>query len=262
MFENALKAVWADGRQAVGGWATLGSPFATEILAAAGFDYVCIDLQHGLSHFDAMAPMLIATARTGTTPLVRVPFNATPYMGKALDAGAQGLIIPMVNSGEDARAAVSACRYAPAGVRSFGPVRASLFAAGMSTGEVNAQVLCLPMVETRGAVDRIEEICSTPGVDGIYIGPADLAITYGLPPYGDPAPTRLVEAIERIRSCAAQHGLPVGIHTGGGSHTRHYLDAGFDMVTVSTDAALLRATVLSELAAARGAGEAASAGIY
>lgn len=262
MFENALKALWAQGRQAVGGWATLGSPFAAEILAAAGFDYVCVDLQHGLSHFDAMAPMLTATARTGTTPLVRVPFNSTAYMGKALDAGAQGLIIPMVNSGEDARAAVAACRYAPAGVRSFGPVRASLFSAGMSTDEVNAQVLCLPMVETRGAVEQIEQICSTAGVDGIYIGPADLAITYGLPPYGDPAPAQLVEAIERIRACAADHGLPVGIHTGGGAHTRHYLDAGFDMVTVSTDAALLRATAAAELAAARGAGVAASAGIY
>ncbi len=262
MFQNTLRSLWSDGRQAVGGWATLGSPFAAEILAAAGFDYVCVDLQHGLSHFDTMAPMLAATARTGTTPLVRVPFNSTAYMGKALDAGAQGLIIPMVNSAEQARAAVAACRYAPEGVRSFGPVRASLFSSGMSTDDVNRAVLCLPMVETREAVDRIEEICTTPGVDGIYIGPADLAITYGLPPYGDPAPQQLSDAIEKIRACCAEHGLPVGIHTGGGAHTRYYLDAGFDMVTVSTDAALLRATVAAELAAARGGAEGPAAGIY
>ena len=91
---------------------------------------------------------------------------------------------------------------------------------------------------------------------------SSIASSCGTPPYGDPAPAHLAEAIERIRTCAAEHGLPVGIHTGGGEHTRHYLDAGFDMVTVSTDAALLRASVLAELAAARGSEGSGSAGIY
>lgn len=249
MFDNHLKALWASGRQAVGGWATLGSPFATEVLALAGFDYVCIDLQHGLAHAEAMVPMLIATARTGVTPLVRVPANTNDAIGKALDAGAHGVVVPMVNSAAQAQAAVAACRYAPAGVRSFGPVRAGLQTTGMSLAEVNAQILCLPMIETVEAVDRIDEICATPGIDGIYIGPSDLSVTLGLPPYSDPVAVELLAAIERVRAAAA--GLPVGIHTTSGRQARTYLDAGLDMVTVSTDAAILRTAVAVELRVAR-----------
>ena len=253
MYENRLKAAWAGQQQAVGGWATLGSPFATEVLAVAGFDYVCVDLQHGLAHADAMVPMLIATARSGVTPLVRVPSNDGAAIGKALDAGAQGVIVPMVNSAQEAQAAVAACRYAPAGVRSFGPVRAGLVTGGMTLAEVDAQVLCLPMVETVAALSRIDEICAVPGVDGIYIGPSDLSISLGLPPYADPVADELTAAVDRIRTACANAGIPVGIHTTSGRQARAYLDAGLDMVTVSTDAAILRAAVSAELAAARGA---------
>ncbi len=262
MFENRLKAAWASGQQAIGGWATLGSPYATEILAVAGFDYVCVDLQHGLAHADGMVPMLIATARSGATPLVRVPANDGAAIGKALDAGAQGVIVPMVNSGDQARAAVAACRYAPAGVRSFGPVRAGLVTGGMSLAEVDAQVLCLPMVETVEALDRVEEICAVPGVDGIYIGPSDLSISLGLPPYSDPVADQLTEAVDRIRTACRAAGLPVGIHTTSGRLARAYLDAGFDMVTVSTDTAILRAAVTSELGTARGAGQGSASPSY
>lgn len=252
MFENHVKAQWARGAAVLGGWATLGSPFATEVLAVAGFDYVCVDLQHGLAHADAMVPMLIATARTGVTPLVRVPANDAASIGKALDAGAHGVVVPMVNSAQEARAAVAACRYAPTGTRSFGPVRAGLQTAGMSPEQVNDQVLCLPMVETTQALDRIDEICGTPGVDGIYIGPSDLSLTLGLPPYSDPIDDRLLDAVASIRAAAARHGLPVGIHTTSGRQARYYLDLGLNLVTVSTDAAILRAAVLAELAGARG----------
>jgi len=262
MLDNRLKALWAAGGQAVGGWATIGSPFAAEILATAGFDYVGVDLQHGLAHAEAMALMLMGAARTGATPLVRVPANAPDAIGKALDAGAHGVIVPMVNSAAEAAAAVAACRYAPTGTRSFGPVRAGLQTAGMSLAEIDGQLLCLPMVETRDAVDRIEEICATPGVDGIYIGPSDLSITLGLPPYTDPVAEQLLTAIDRIREAAAEHDLPVGIHTTGGRQARWYLDRGLDMVTVSTDAAILRTAVAAELAAARSQEAAATGGAY
>lgn len=262
MFENRLKSLWADGASAVGGWATIGSPFAAEILGVAGFDYVGVDLQHGLAHVEAMVPMLMAASRAGATPLVRVPANAPDVIGKALDAGAHGVIVPMVNTAEQAAAAVAASRYAPAGSRSFGPVRAGLQTAGMSPADVDAQVLCLPMVETREAVERIEEICATPGVDGIYVGPSDLSITLGLPPYTDPVADELLEAIDRIRTVAGGHGLPVGIHTTSGRQARWYLDRGLDMVTVSTDAALLRGAVSTELAAARAQAATAAGGAY
>ncbi len=262
MFANGLAARWARGEQAVGGWATLGSPFATEILAMAGFDYVGIDLQHGLAHVETMVPMLIATAGTGVTPLVRVPANTPDAIGKALDAGAHGVIVPMVNSAAQAAAAVAACRYAPTGARSFGPVRAGLQTTGMSLAEVDAQILCLPMVETREAVDRIEEICATPGVDGIYIGPSDLSVTLGLPPYTDPVADELLAAIDRIRAVAGGHGLAVGIHTTSGRQARWYLDRGLDMVTVATDAAILRTATAAELAAARAQAATAAGGAY
>ncbi|MCF8538293.1 MAG: hypothetical protein K9G24_02865 [Candidatus Nanopelagicales bacterium] len=251
MFANGLKVAWAGGRQVVGGWATLGSPFATEMLALTGFDYVCVDLQHGLAHAEAMVPMLIATAGTEATPLVRVPANTNDAIGKALDAGAHGVIVPMVNSAEQAAAAVAACRYAPEGVRSFGPVRAGLRTTGMSLAEVNAQILCLPMVETAEAVEAIDEICAVPGVDGVYIGPSDLAVTLGLPPYSDPVEQEVVSAIERTRLACSAVGLPVGIHATSGQQARWYMDAGLDMVTVSTDAAILRTAVAAQFAAAR-----------
>lgn len=259
---NRMRQMWAEGRPTVGGWSTLGSAFATEIMATAGFDYVCVDLQHGLSDFDSLGNMLTAAARTGVTTLVRVPFNFTPFMGEALDAGADGVIIPMVNSREEAERAVRGAKYAPMGVRSFGPVRSSLFTGGATPDEVNAETLCLVMVETREAVERIDEICSTPGIDGIYIGAADLAISYELPPYGDPAPEALARALERIKAACAAHGLPVGTHAGSGEHAHRCLDDGYQMVTVATDASLLRAKVLADLAVARGSAADASARIY
>lgn len=262
MFDNHLKSLWASGGQAVGGWATIGSPFATEILASAGFDYVCVDLQHGLASGDALVPMLMAAARSGATPLVRVAENTNAAIGKALDAGAHGVIVPMVNSAEQAAAAVAACRYAPAGVRSFGPVRAILQTAGMPLAEVDERVLCLPMVETREAVDRIDEICATPGVDGIYIGPSDYSVTVGLPPYTDPVADEVLAAVEKVRTACASAGIPAGIHATSGRQARAYLDAGLDMVTMSTDAALLRTAVAAELAAIRTTANGGVTGAY
>ena len=149
--------------------------------ASLGFDYVCIDLQHGLNDYDGMANALAAMAGSGATPLVRVPWNEPGIIGRALDAGAAGVIIPMVNSVDEAQRAASACHYWPTGTRSFGPI--ALGARGGFAGieAANEQVLCIPMIETREAVEQIDDILGVPGISAVYVGPADLSITYGLP---------------------------------------------------------------------------------
>ena len=245
-----MRERWAAGETAFGGWCTMGSPFAAEMLGHEGFDYVCVDCQHGLIDADAMWPLLQALRGTGATPVVRVPFNDTPWPGKAFDAGAEAVVVPMVNSREDAEKAAAACRYAPEGVRSFGPVRAGMLL-GDDPPAVNRAVLCLVMIETVRAVEAAADICSTPGVDGVYIGPADLAVSMS-GSLAAMASREHADAIETVRAMCASAGIVAGIHTGGGEAARGYADAGFQMCTLGTDAALLRFMARRQLATARG----------
>ena len=244
-----------------GAWCTTPSTFNAEVLAGAGFDYVCVDCQHGLIHYDGMWPMIQAMRHADTTPVVRIPFNDTPWFGKALDAGAQGVIVPMVNSGADAQRAVAATRYPPLGVRSFGPVRSAMVV-GADPETVNREVLCLLMIETAEAVERADEICSTPGVDGVYIGPADLAISLGVGLAKMFEAQVHVDAIDHVREAAMRNGIIPGIHTGGGAQARGLADAGFRMCTLSSDATWLRQAAQGDLAAARGTGDERRGGIY
>jgi 4-hydroxy-2-oxoheptanedioate aldolase len=246
---SRLRERWIAGETAFGGWCTIGSPFAAELLGSSGFDYVCIDMQHGLVDLERGWMLVQALRGTGATPVVHVPFNHTPWPGKALDAGAEAVVVPMVNSREDAEAAVAACRYAPEGVRSYGPVRSGLVL-GDDPPTVNRKVLCLVMIETVRAVEAADAICSTPGVDGVYIGPADLAVSLS----GSLAAVGTQEhsdAIETVRAACERHGIVPGIHTTGGTQAKSFADAGFKMCTLSTDASLLRGKAAAELALAR-----------
>lgn len=241
-----LQEHWAAGHTAFGAWCTMGSPFAAELLGSSGFDYVCVDLQHGLTDFELGWTMVQALRGTGAAPVVRVPYNHTPWPGKALDAGAEVVIVPMVNSREEAEAAAAACRYAPHGVRSFGPVRA-----GVTLGDdpiaANASISCFVMIESVRAVEAADAIVSVPGVDGVYIGPADLAVSMcgSLAAIGSQEHRDAIATV--LRACRA-HGVVPGIHTGGGAPARAHADEGFQMCTLATDAALLRAKAQAELA--------------
>jgi 4-hydroxy-2-oxoheptanedioate aldolase len=240
----------------------MGSPFAAEVLANTGFDYVCVDLQHGLTDFELAWAMLQAARAADASTVVRVPFNHTPWPGKAFDAGAEAVIVPMVNSRADAELAAAACRYPPEGVRSFGPVRSGIVL-GDDPIEMNRSVTCLVMIETLRAVEAADEICTTPGVDGVYIGPADLSVSMcgSLAAMGSKEHR---DAIETVRLACVRAGIAAGIHTGGGAQAREFADAGFQMCTLGTDAALLRTTARNELTLARGEGGAGgkSGGIY
>jgi 4-hydroxy-2-oxoheptanedioate aldolase len=245
----SLRAKWARSETAFGVWAALPSGFAAELMCVEGVDYVCIDQQHGLVDYPAMIEMLRAIEGRKTVPLTRVPANEAWMIGKALDAGVQGVVVPMVSNAEQARAAVAACRYAPKGNRSFGPVRASMVLDSRDTAIVGDAMLCFVMVETREGVEKIDEIASTPGLDGIYVGPADLALGLGLPPNLDKEEPEHVGAVARILDACNRHGIVAGIQCGSGKAARKQADRGFRLVTFTKDSSLLPAAVEREVAA-------------
>ena len=249
MRENRLKALWRDDKPAVGAWLMIPSTLSAEAIAHAGYDYVCIDMQHGaIDYADAFA-MLTAIGTTDATPVVRVPWNEPGIIMKMLDAGAMGIIIPMVNSADEARAAVAACRYAPDGVRSYGPVRATYYAGADYYRHANREVACIPMIETAQAVERLDEILAVPGIDAVYVGPADLSITLGLPPAMDNGGA-FEEARLRIAGACRGHGVTAGIHANASLAEKH-VATGYRMVTISVDLSLMSAGAAIDLARVR-----------
>ena len=249
---NPLREVWGAGGTAFGLWSVEPGSFGAEIFARTGVDYVCVDQQHGVIGYDVMVPMLQAIEAGGAAPITRV-LSGDPYrIMKSLDAGAWGVIVPLVNSADDAQSAVAACRYPPRGVRSYGPTRAFGVVGSDDPEVLDAEALCLVMVETREALDRVDEIAATPGLDGIYVGPSDLALSLGLPPTLEVREDEHAGAIERVRDACARNGIAAGIHSPSGEWARRHAEAGFDMVTVGTDASLLRGAALRELSVVRG----------
>jgi 4-hydroxy-2-oxoheptanedioate aldolase len=251
MRKNLALAKWRAGEPTIGGWLSLANTHVAELMAHAAFDWLCIDLQHGLIDYGDLTHMLPAISTTEVTPLVRVSGNDPKEIMKVLDAGAMGVIVPLVNSRQEAETAVAACRYPPRGGRSFGPIRAALYAGAGYVEEANDEIACIAMIETKLAVDNVESIVTTPGLSGVYIGPNDLALSIGLPPQGDSDDPRHRAAVESVLACCKQHRLPVGIHTGGVEYTRRWLAAGFNFVTLGTDRGFMMKAAAAELAAAR-----------
>jgi 4-hydroxy-2-oxoheptanedioate aldolase len=239
-------------KRVVGYWMTLDSPVLAERLAGVGFDYVVLDAQHGELDGRGQAAALIAIdAAAGASGLVRVESNHATPIGRALDTGAAGVIVPLINSAADAAAAVAATRYPPAGIRSFGPLRSDL-RIGPAPVEVNATVLVLAMIETAAGLSAVEEIAATPGLDGIYIGPSDLSLGVGAAYPGDPAAEDALEAaLVRIRRACEVSGIIAGNHTPSGDVPAQRLAEGFTLVTIAHDVGHLVATAGSHLAIAR-----------
>jgi len=251
MATNPLKEAREEGRTVFGLWAVMPGTIGAEILAASGADYVCVDQQHGVIDYDAMVPMFQTIRGGGAAPITRV-LSGDPFLiMKALDAGSWAVIVPLVNSAEDAARAVSACRYPPHGIRSYGPVLAAGVIGSRDPEELGGEVLCLVMVETREALENVEAIAATPGLDGIYIGPSDLALSLGLTPTLEVKEEEHVEAVRRIRDTCHEHGIAAGIHAPSGEWARRHAEEGFDLITVASDAPLLRGAALREMTAAR-----------
>lgn len=246
---NPILQAWASGRQLVGAWATIPNPFSAELMARQGVDYVCVDNQHGLIDHSDTPQMLAAVQAGGSVPIVRVPWNEPPRIMAALDAGAFAVIVPMVNSAEEAERAVAACRYPPRGMRSYGPQRAR-WVIGTADPDALDDVACIAMVETADGLKNLDEIVGTEGVDGVYIGPSDLALGVGQRPGPRPY-VDLAEPIGLIKAACRRHGVAAGIHSMSGDVAARFLEDGFDMVTTVSDAALLAGAVAENLRIAR-----------
>jgi 4-hydroxy-2-oxoheptanedioate aldolase len=256
---NGLRGIWADGRTALGAWISLREPLLAEQAAIAGYDYVCIDTQHGQPDVSDVPVLLSAMGRGSAVPLVRVPKNDHAVIGRVLDAGALGVIVPMINTADDARRAVAACRYAPLGERSFGPQLARVRHGLDYFSVANEAIVCLPMIETVEGVEAIEDIVRVDGVDAVYVGPADLSVTLGLPPSMTNTDEVFVRAIDRVLTACRAHGVVVGIHVGAAQAGAQQA-AGFRMLTVAGDIAPAIAALSGNVAQARESMAAASSG--
>ncbi|MEX2542894.1 MAG: aldolase/citrate lyase family protein [Trueperaceae bacterium] len=229
------------GTGVINGWLSIPSPIVAEVMARQGFHSICIDMQHGLIDYGDCVSMLQAIGQTDAFPLVRVPSNDEASLMRVLDAGAQGVIVPLVDTASDAARAVAACRYPPLGRRSFGPTRAAMVSGPEYHLRANDKVLVFAMIETSSGLENIYEIVRTPGLDGVYIGPSDLSYALGLEPQSDNEDPKHVEAVRRIVAACRSCSLIVGIHCGGPEFAKRALGAGADLVTVASDINCLRA---------------------
>lgn len=262
MRPNALKARWQQGGFALNGWLWIPSSFSAEIMAHAGFDTLTIDMQHGAMGYDAALPMLQAISTTDVTPVVRVPWNEPGIIMRMADAGAYAIICPMVNSREECEAFVGACRYPPAGYRSFGPNRVRYYAGSDYADHANETLVTFAMIETAQALARVDEIASTPGLDALYVGPADLSQSLGGSQRMDYTDPDLLGALRTIVEAARRQGVAAGLHCGTASYARFAVEMGFQFVTVSTDAAYLEARAAETVAEFRSERRATGASIY
>lgn len=245
---NTLRARKAEGRPIVNAWLSIGAPYAAEIVAHGGYDAVTVDCQHGMMGFDVALAMLQAISTTSAIPLVRPARNDPGEIMRWLDAGAYGLICPMISTRAEAEAFVSACRYAPQGTRSFGPSRGLLYGGADYAAHANSEIVTLAMIETAQGLDNLEEIVGTPGLDGIYIGPNDLALALGRSPAPESDDATMIDAVERIRRTTVEAGKIAGIFCSGGPGAARRLREGFDLVTPGNDAMMLKAAVASAVA--------------
>jgi len=248
---NDLLTTWKAGGSAIGLWLTLPDPNSAETLGSADANYLTIDLQHGLIDYAEARAILQATQRSASVPILRVPWNEPGIISKALDAGAMGVIIPMVNSVAEAEQAVSSCFYAPKGTRSHGPVRAAGALGPGYAAEANDQIACIPMIETVQAVERIDQILEVPGIDAIYVGPADLSRTMGLPPGPGHDNQEFNDALATVVVACDKAGVAPGIHSTP-SLVKTRLQQGFRMVTATSDMLALVAGATAALETARG----------
>lgn len=256
MRSNHLKALLRDGKPAYGAWMTLPSVPTARILGRAGLDWITVDAEHSHADLATLAATVAAIADAGiSAPLVRLPANSVEWFKWALDAGAWGVIVPMVSSRAEAEQAVRWSKYPPEGIRSLGGAYASFGLGTSDAGEyyrsANDQILVAVQIESAPALEDLDGIIGTPGVDVAFVGPNDLHAQLGLPPSSEGAEPAFVAALERVKAAAGRHGKSLGIFCSDGAAAAARVAEGFLMVNVLTDAAALRSSALRELAAAR-----------
>ena len=249
-----LQDVWAAGKSAANGWLSLPGSHLSEVMAHQGWDALTIDLQHSSIDVAAAVSMLQAIAAADVTPIVRIPWNEPSVMMRVLDAGAYGIICPMVNSREDAENFVSACRYPPEGIRSNGAYRGMIVGGSGYQKTANGEVVTFAMIETREGMANLKEIAATPGLDALYIGPTDLAFSHGHPPVHNNFDGPVAELISEILAAAGAARIKAGIHATSTEYAAKMMEDGFDLVTPTSDLRMIQASAPNVLAGLSGVG--------
>lgn len=239
------------GGKAVNGWCSIPSPVTAEIVARTGFDSVSIDLQHGLIDYAGALSMLQAIDILGVPTLARVPWNEPGVIMKLLDAGVGGIIAPMINSRAEAEQLVAATRYAPVGGRSFGPTRAIALWGADYVKRASDLITVFAMIETRQALDNLDDILTVEGIDGVYVGPADLGLSLGYQPTLLPTDEEVQDGIATILNKAKAAGKLTAIHCGSPEMAADMLDKGFNLASLMTDLRIFTAALGDQLARTR-----------
>lgn len=256
--KNTALAQWKAGTPSHGAWINLPELHTAEIIARMGFDWLCFDLQHGLMSYSHLLALIPAISATAATPLVRVAGNDAAAIGRVLDAGAHGVIVPMVNSAEEAARAVAACRYPPQGTRSCGPMRGIMLDGIDYLVSANEEIACIAMIETREGLANVDAIAATPGIDALFVGPMDLCYGLGIAPgsFSNPA---FIAAIETIKAACESSGIAAGMFGYNAALAAKYLSEGFQFASVGTDIGFFRDGARAAFDTARGGAEPAPA---
>lgn len=249
---NAIRRAWAEKRTALNGWIAAPSVLGVEAMAAAGWDSLTFDLQHGTADYADMLSLIPIIEKAGIAALVRVPWLDEAIIMRVLDAGAMGVIAPMIETAADAQRLVQSCLYPPQGGRSFGPVRVRFSWPGtFSVESSNREVLVLAMIETRHGFEALDDILAVPGLSGIYIGPGDLGLSHGYAPKFDRDEPELLDLIMTIRQKTAEAGCVCCLHCGTPDYAAMAAGWGMDLVTVGSDARFLEAAAIHAVTAFR-----------
>ena len=236
MRKNKLKKIFKEGKAVVNGWLQIPNSFSAEVMAHQGWDSLTIDMQHGLIDYSNALPMLQAISTTDVVPMARVNWNEPGQIMKILDAGAYGVICPMVSNRDQAEKFVQACLYPPKGYRSFGPTRGLIYSGSDYADHANDEILKLAMIETSEALQKLDEIMNTPGLNGIYIGPADLSLAIGQKPaFDNQEGTPTYEKITNILNHAKKNNIVAGIHNATPEYALKMIKLGFQLVTIGSD---------------------------
>ncbi len=244
---NRIKQRWSTGQPAIVAWLQIPSAHHAELLATLGFDGLVVDLQHSVIDFRTAVEMFTAIEGRGCEPLVRVSRNDFTEIGRVLDAGASGVIAPLIDTADAAQGLVNGILYPPGGARSLGPRRPTLRWGPDYRLRTREVLVSLAMVETRAALDNIEAILAVPELDGVFIGPSDLALALGREPAADPTDQTVLDTIRHVRESAQAAGKRIGIFCGNAESARERIREGFDLVSIGTDLQMLASTAMAGL---------------
>jgi len=248
---NKVKEIWKSGKAVVNGWLAIPSGFSAEVMAQCGFDSITVDMQHGVQDYQSMVQCFQAMQAHPVTPMVRVPWNEPGIIGKVLDGGAYGVICPMINTKQEAENFVSYCKYPPRGTRSNGPIRAGLYGSASGYQSTAKETLCIPMMETKTAVENMESILDVDGIAGVYVGPSDLGFSYGLVPKLDREEPEIMKIYEKLVKECGKRGIYPGIHCSGPAGAAKAIGMGFKLVTLLNDSGILATGAKSWIAETR-----------